>query len=179
MASLTQWSWVWVGSRRWTGKTGSLQSMGLQRVRHDWATELNWSYGIRSDQVERECRWKKRTKDWALEDAYFQGSGRGENRRGPAAKRGAPKVGGIRLPMCLKFKEGTFSRRDSSTMSTALKKSTGTKRENWQLTDMVSITGDLDSCYKVCFTSVVWIKAPFQWVKKENESKTANIGNSL
>ena len=27
-----------------TGKPGMLQSMGLQRVRHDWATELNWAY---------------------------------------------------------------------------------------------------------------------------------------
>ena len=26
----------------WTGKPGVLQSMGLQRVRDDWATELNW-----------------------------------------------------------------------------------------------------------------------------------------
>ena len=25
-----------------TGKPGVLQSMGLQRIRHDWATELNW-----------------------------------------------------------------------------------------------------------------------------------------
>ena len=25
----------------WTGKPGVLQSMGLQRVRHDWGTELN------------------------------------------------------------------------------------------------------------------------------------------
>ena len=31
------WSW-W-----WTGKPGMMQSMGLQRVRHDWATDLNWS----------------------------------------------------------------------------------------------------------------------------------------
>ena len=31
--------------RSWwrTGKPGVLQSMGLQRVRHDWATELNWT----------------------------------------------------------------------------------------------------------------------------------------
>ena len=28
----------------WTGKPGVLQSMGSQRVRHHWATELNWSY---------------------------------------------------------------------------------------------------------------------------------------
>ena len=42
MASLTQWTWVWVnsGSWWWTGRPGVLQSMGSQRVRHDWATEL-------------------------------------------------------------------------------------------------------------------------------------------
>ena len=41
--SLTQWTWIWVGSRSWwwTGKPGVLQSMGLQRVGHDWVTELN------------------------------------------------------------------------------------------------------------------------------------------
>ena len=44
MASPTQWIWVWVnsGSLWWTGKPGVLQSMGSQRVRHNWATELNW-----------------------------------------------------------------------------------------------------------------------------------------
>ena len=44
MASLTQWTWVWVnfGSWWWTGKPGMLQSMGLKKVRHDWVTELNW-----------------------------------------------------------------------------------------------------------------------------------------
>ena len=26
----------------WTGRPGMLWFMGLQRVRHDWATELNW-----------------------------------------------------------------------------------------------------------------------------------------
>ena len=33
--------WVWANSRRQsrTGKPGMLQSMGLQRVRHDWGTE--------------------------------------------------------------------------------------------------------------------------------------------
>ena len=42
MASLTQWTWVWVnfGSWWWTGRPGVLQSMGLQGVRHDWVTEL-------------------------------------------------------------------------------------------------------------------------------------------
>ena len=44
MASLTRWSWVWANSENWwwTGKPGVLQSMGSQRVRHDWATEVNW-----------------------------------------------------------------------------------------------------------------------------------------
>ena len=45
MASLTQWTWVWVGSGIWwwPGKPGVLQSMGSQRVGHDWLTELNWT----------------------------------------------------------------------------------------------------------------------------------------
>ena len=45
MASLTQWTWVWVNSRSWwwTGRPGMLQSMGSQRVGHDWATKLNWT----------------------------------------------------------------------------------------------------------------------------------------
>ena len=44
MASLTQWTWVWVYSGRWwwRGKHGMLRFMGSQRVRHDWGTELNW-----------------------------------------------------------------------------------------------------------------------------------------
>ena len=38
-----QWTWVWVNSGRWwwTGRPGVLQFMGSQRVRHEWATELN------------------------------------------------------------------------------------------------------------------------------------------
>ena len=41
MASLTWWTWVWANSGRWwrPGRPGVLQSMGPQRVRHDWATE--------------------------------------------------------------------------------------------------------------------------------------------
>ena len=45
MASLTQWTWVWVSSRSWwgTARPGVMQSMGSQRVGHDWTTELNWT----------------------------------------------------------------------------------------------------------------------------------------
>ena len=39
------WTLAWVnsGSWWWTGKPGMLKSMGLQRVRHDWVTERNWT----------------------------------------------------------------------------------------------------------------------------------------
>ena len=45
MASPTQWTWVWINSRSrwWTGWPGVLQSMGSQRIGHDWVTELNWN----------------------------------------------------------------------------------------------------------------------------------------
>ena len=61
MASSTQWSWVWANSgKQWrTGKPGMLQSMGSQRVGHNWVTELTdwlvvqlfsdvqlWSHGL-------------------------------------------------------------------------------------------------------------------------------------
>ena len=44
MASPTQWTWVWASSVSWwwMGTPDMLQSMALQRVRHGWATELNW-----------------------------------------------------------------------------------------------------------------------------------------
>ena len=53
MASPTQWTWVWANSgRQWrTGKPSVLQSMGSQRVGHDWATKLNWSNTV-------QCIWK-------------------------------------------------------------------------------------------------------------------------
>ena len=43
MASPTWWTWVWAsfGSWWWTGKPGVLQSMGLQRVRHDSQTSFD------------------------------------------------------------------------------------------------------------------------------------------
>ena len=43
MASLTQWTWVWInsGSWWWTGRPGVLWFMGSQRVGHDCVGELN------------------------------------------------------------------------------------------------------------------------------------------
>ena len=64
MASPTRWTWVWVSSGSWwrTGKSGMLQSMGSQRVGHEWVTELNWTEkpvcGSKSN------RTRHRTEDW-------------------------------------------------------------------------------------------------------------------
>ena len=48
---LTQCTWVWVNSRSWwwTGRPGMLWFMGLQRVGHDWVTELNWIEYLKSN----------------------------------------------------------------------------------------------------------------------------------
>ena len=45
IASLTQWTWVWVnsGSWWWTGRPGLLLFMGSQGVKHNRVTELNWT----------------------------------------------------------------------------------------------------------------------------------------
>ena len=41
MASPTLWTWVWASSRRWgrNGEPGVLQSVGSQRLGHNWETE--------------------------------------------------------------------------------------------------------------------------------------------
>ena len=51
MASLTQWTWVWVnsGSWWWTGRPDVLQSKVSQKVRHNWVTELNWTHIMRGN----------------------------------------------------------------------------------------------------------------------------------
>ena len=64
MASPTWWTWVWVnsGSWWWTGRPGVLQSMGLQRVGHDWATELNWT----KDVLEKEMATHSSVLAWRI-----------------------------------------------------------------------------------------------------------------
>ena len=54
MASPIRWTWIWVGfgSWWWTGRPGVLWSIRLQRVRHDWTTELNWSELGDSDELD-------------------------------------------------------------------------------------------------------------------------------
>ena len=58
VASPTGWTWIWVSSKScwWTGKHGVLQSMGLQRVRHDWMTELHCTDDM-WDYIQALARW--------------------------------------------------------------------------------------------------------------------------
>ena len=68
MALLTWRTWVWASSRRWwwTGKPGVLQSMGSQRVGHDWVTELNWRRSIRQHTLRQgKCPIVSSGKSWS------------------------------------------------------------------------------------------------------------------
>ena len=60
-ASPTQWTWVWSSSGRWwrPGEPGVLQSMGLQRVGHNWETEQqqNWCWWRTAKKGKRSKRW--------------------------------------------------------------------------------------------------------------------------
>ena len=57
MVSPTQRTWVWVnsGSWWWTGRPGVLQSMGPQRVGHNWTAELNWTMLWSQGKLEKVC----------------------------------------------------------------------------------------------------------------------------
>ena len=60
MASLTQWTWAWASVGRWwrTGNSGVLQSIGSQRVKHGWATKLNWTdFGESREDKGKACWW--------------------------------------------------------------------------------------------------------------------------
>ena len=61
----------------WTEKRGWLQSMGLQRVRHDWATEPNWNDGFPggSDGKESACN----SGDLGLILGSWRSAGEGNN----------------------------------------------------------------------------------------------------
>ena len=76
MASPTRWTWIWVNSRSWwwTGKPGVLQSMGLQRVGRNWATEKPLDEGERG-------KWKSWLKaqhseneDHGIRSHHFMGN---------------------------------------------------------------------------------------------------------
>ena len=59
--------WVWASSRSWwwTEKPGVLQSMGSQRVGHDWPTDLNWTERKTNDKKKKK---KLRISIWKNKD---------------------------------------------------------------------------------------------------------------
>ena len=69
MASPTQWTWVQASSGRWwrTGKPGMLQSMGSQRVEHDWVTEQQQS-GIYKECLQQQ---QKKNKQPILKNGHW------------------------------------------------------------------------------------------------------------
>ena len=72
MASLTQWTWVWVdsGSWWWTGRPRVLRFMESQRLGHDWVTELSWTDRHSWKRIFIKLAWLK----WITEKWYrFQG----------------------------------------------------------------------------------------------------------
>ena len=78
MASLTPWAWVWANSKRWwrTGKSGVLQSMGSQRVRHDWVTEQQEAYSLPIRHLGKVHNWISKHIDLCnLETQIRQGLG--------------------------------------------------------------------------------------------------------
>ena len=82
MAPLTHWTWVLVnsGSWWWTGKPGVLQSMGSQRVGHNWAeTErsLNFIPGIWANMA----KWKLLSCVWLFATPWTTRNSPGQNTR--------------------------------------------------------------------------------------------------
>ena len=81
MASLTQWTWVWARFGSWwqTGKPRMLQSMGLQRVEQDLATELNWLIFISTLKLsEQSAAFQKGNRyrgPWEILGVQFQNTG--------------------------------------------------------------------------------------------------------
>ena len=74
IVSLTQWTWVWANSRRYwrTEKPGVLQSMGLQKVGHKWATKQEQSHdNERKRRNKRNPDWKRRIKILSLQMAWY------------------------------------------------------------------------------------------------------------
>ena len=53
MASLTQWVWVWASAMRMVKDREAWHAAvhGSQRVGHNWATELNWHFFVRTLEV--------------------------------------------------------------------------------------------------------------------------------
>ena len=77
---------ILAGRIPWTEEPGGLQSMGLQRVRHDWATEH--AYNCEKIFV----RWRRRGKLWELRGGLSMEEG-----KGPSICQEPPKSKGLHM----------------------------------------------------------------------------------
>ena len=91
MTSPTQWTWVWASSSSWwrTGKTCMLQSMGFQRVGHNWGTELTDWHSLPGGSVvknlpasqiwplDQEDPWRR---NWQPTPVFLPGESHGQRR---------------------------------------------------------------------------------------------------
>ena len=81
MASPIWWTWVWASSRNWwcTGKPDMLQSMGLQRVRHNWMMEFYWVIGLPRSNKEHVCQCRRHKRQSSIHGWVRSPGGGNEN----------------------------------------------------------------------------------------------------
>ena len=90
--------WVNSGNWWWTGKPGVLQPMGLRRVRHDWATELNWTeQGTKISNAVQCSQEEKQTNKLEIFCSLYRGG-----KRGPLGHKGCLCVSESSLPPVLR-----------------------------------------------------------------------------
>ena len=72
VVSSTPWTWDWVSSRSWcwTGKPGVLQSMGLQRVAHDWLTDWTELIALNRKKIRIQNYFSSMILIWFLKDIH-------------------------------------------------------------------------------------------------------------
>ena len=153
MASPTRWTWVWVSSGSWwwwAGKPAVLQSTGLQRFGHNWATELNRTENGTSDKEPTcQCRRYKRhrfdpwvgkipwRREWQLQYSCL------ENPMDRAAWQ-ATVCRVAKSWTWLKWLSSSSSSTQLSTLSFPKLKSYGIFRESWEVW-MTPPLGNYDS----------------------------------
>ena len=153
MASLIRWTWVWASSRSWwwTGKPGMLQSMGSQRVGHNWITELNWTDSLEGLKLKLKLQSSghlmQRTD--SLEKTLMMGKIEGRRRRRRQRMR---RLDGITDSMDMSLSKFWETLENRGYWNTAVHGVT--KSWSW-LSDWTTITNAF--CY---YTSNTWKQSP-------------------
>ena len=90
MASPTWCTWVWVnsGSSWWTRRPGVLWFMGLQRVGHDWTTELNWTKSFTHKRLKNVACRKQPTLNFDYNKSVFYCKMRSSDQKNLKKKNG-------------------------------------------------------------------------------------------